>query len=427
MKIVHIASTPDGAPWMIAIAREQKALGHDVAVIIPSLDGNIAPALHNAGIEAYAAPVDGLIISPSHFARLRALIRMVRLLRRLRPDVVHSHIFAAAMTSRVASWLADVPIHLSGNVHPLSLESEVMRALEVGTAFCDTRTIASSSHTRALYLKYGVPAGQVELIFYAVDQSGHDPSLHDGAVVRRELGLDEKTPVIGMVAYFYPPPRTKNAVPEFLHRGIKGHEVLLRAVPIVLESVPDAKFILVGRGWGADGPKYEQELKDLASSLGIDHAVHFVGERRDVPAMLAAFDVSVHCSISDNAGGTIESLLMAKPMVVSDIPGFADTIIHEETGLKVPVDDPPALAASILRLIRDRELGRRLGENGRKRMLDRFTLARTVGDIEALLTRFPQRAAGHYRVTKTIERVLAAPFRLLPVMFKVQRLLRERS
>ena len=64
MKIVHIASLPNGAPWMIAIAREQKALGHDVAVIIPSLDGNIAPALHRTGIEAYAGPVDGLVCLP---------------------------------------------------------------------------------------------------------------------------------------------------------------------------------------------------------------------------------------------------------------------------------------------------------------------------------------------------------------------------
>jgi glycosyltransferase involved in cell wall biosynthesis len=425
MKIVHVASTPDGAPWMIAIAREQKALGHDVAVIIPSLDGNIAPELRRANIATYAAPVGGLLYSPSHFARLRALIRVVRLLRRLRPDVVHSHIFAAVITSRIATWLADVPVHFAGNVHPISLQSEIMRAIEVGTAFCDTRTIASSSYTRDLYVKHGVPAGQVELIFYAVDQSGHDPALHDGSGVRRELGLTDDAPVVGKIAYFYPPPRMKTAIPQFLHRGIKGHDVLLRAVPIVLESVPEAKFILVGRGWGADGPKYEQELKDLAS--GIDHAVFFVGERGDVAPMLAAFDISVHCSISDNVAGTVESLLMAKPMIVSDIPGFADTIIHEETGLIVPVDDPRALAASIVRLIHDRELGRRLGENGRKRMLERFTLARTVADFEALMARFPARAAGHYRIRKTITRMIAAPFRLLPVVIKVLRLLRARS
>jgi glycosyltransferase involved in cell wall biosynthesis len=414
---------------MVALAKEQKRLGHHVAAILSSLDGNIATDLARDGIRSHASPMLGLFRDRGFFGNLGALLRLTWLLRRLRPDVVHSHIFESVITSRIASWLADVPVHFSGNVHPLTLQSEVMRALEVRTAFCDTRTIASSSYGRELYLQYGVPAEQVELIFYAVDQRGHDPARVSGSAVRRELGISDDAPVVGKIAYFYPPPKTKAAVPEFLRdRGIKGHDILLRAVPVVLESVPDAKFILVGSGWGPDGPKYERVLKDLASSLDIDHAVLFAGETDDVPAMLAAFDVSVHCSLSDNVAGTVESLLMAKPMIVSDIPGFADTIIDEETGLLVPVDDPRALAAAIVRLIRDRELGRRLGGNGRKRMLERFTLARTVADLEALIAQFPERAAGHYRIRKTIARVLAAPFRLLPVVLKVRRLLRaERS
>jgi glycosyltransferase involved in cell wall biosynthesis len=425
MKIVHAAATPNGAPWMIAIAREQKALGHDVAVIIPSLDGNIAPQLRRANIPVYTAPVDGLVYAPSYISRLLSLVRIVRVLRRIRPDVVHSHIFASVIASRIASWIADVPIHLGGNVHPISLESTVMRALEVGTAFCDTKTIASSTYTRSLYIEHGVPADQVELIFYAVDQSGHDPALVDATAVRRNLGIADDTPVVGKIAYFYPPSKKNGTLPKLMHgRGVKGHDVFLRAMPHVLASIPDAKFVIVGRGWGPDGPAYEQTLRDLATTLGIDHAVLFVGETNDVPAMLAAFDVSVHCSLSDNLAGTVESLLMERPMVVSDIPGFADTIIHEETGLLVPMDDPPALASAIVRLLRDRELAHRLAQQGRARMLSRFTLARTVADIEALLARLPQRASGHYRLTTMISRAIAAPFRLLPVAFRAWRALR---
>lgn len=425
MKIVHIVSTPNGAPWMIALAREQNKLGHDVAVVIPSLDGNIAPELRRAGIDVYAAPVDGVLYASSHIARVRSLIRVVRLLRRLRPDVVHSHIFASVIASRIASWIADVPIHLAGNVHPISLESGVMRALEVGLAFCDTKTIASSTYTRRLYIEHGVPAEQVELIFYAVDQSGHDPALVDKTAVHSALGIGDDTPIVGKIAYFYPPSKKNGTLPKFLHgRGVKGHDVFLRAIPHVLQSIPNAKFVIVGRGWGLDGPAYEQTLRDLATSLDVDHAVLFAGETDDVPAMLAAFDVSVHCSLSDNLAGTVESLLMERPMVVSDIPGFADTIIPEETGLAVPVDDPPALAAAIVRLLRDRDLARRLGQNGRARMLSRFTLARTVADVEALLARLPARASGHYRLSRTIARSFAAPFRLLPVAFRAWRAFR---
>jgi hypothetical protein len=115
---------------------------------------------------------------------------------------------------------------------------------------------------------------------------------------------------------------------------------------------------------------------------------------------------------------------MERAMVVSDIPGFADTVIHEETGLLAPPDDPPALAAAIVRLLRDRELSRRLGQNGRARMLNRFTLGRTVADYEALMSRLPARASDHYRLTTTVARTLAAPFRLLPVAFRAWRALR---
>lgn len=419
MKIMHVVATATGAPWMVAVAREQQRAGHEVMAVIPSLDGGLGDELARAGIAAYAAPADVVVSVRGALRKLRGLLQLVMLLRRLRPDVVHSHIFGSVITARLASWLADTPIHFAGNVHPYSLESEMMRALEIGTAFCDTKTIASCTYTRELYAAHGIDA---ELIFYAVDQSAHDPMLANGARVRRELGLTADTPVVGKIAYFYPPTRTQAAVPPLLRgRGIKGHDVLLRAVPRVLASVPDAKFVLVGRGWGVDGARYEESLKELAASLGVAHAVLFPGERSDVPDVLASFDVSVHCSLSDNLGGTVESLLMEKPMVVSDARGFADTVLHEETGLVVPKDDPEALADAIVRLLGDRRLAMRLGRNGRARMLSRFTLAHTVAATEALLARTPLRRG--YRLTATLMRALALPFRLLPLALKVRRAL----
>lgn len=419
MKIMHIAPTADGAPWMAALAREQQRAGNEVMAVLPSLDGGLGRELARAGIAAYAAPADIIVSVRGALRKLRALLRLVLLLRRLRPDVVHSHVFGSVITARLASWLADTPIHFAGNVHPISLESDLMRALEIGTAFCDTKTIASSTYTRELYASHGIDA---ELIFYAVDQTAHDPRLADGARVRRELVLSAETPVVGMIAYFYPPTRTQAVVPpELRGRGIKGHDVLLRAVPRVLASIPDAKFVLVGRGWGPEGARYEQSLKDLAASLGVAHAVLFPGERADVPDVLASFDVSVHCSLSDNLGGTVESLLMEKPMVVSDIGGFADTVLHEQTGLVVPRDDPGALADAIVRLLRDRELAARLGRNGRAHVLSRFTLAHAVEATGELLARTPLRRG--YRLSVSFLRALALPFRLLPVALKVRRAL----
>jgi glycosyltransferase involved in cell wall biosynthesis len=319
-----------------------------------------------------------------------------------------------------------VPVHIGANAHPLSMESDVLRPIEVGTSFCDAATIASCSYTRDLMLAHGVRADRLELIYYAVDQSRHDPSLADGLRVRAELGIAPGTPVVGNIAYFYPPARSAGLVPARLEgRGIKGHEVLIRAAPLVLERCPEAIFVLVGRGWGAGGPQYEQELKDLAGRMGLGASLRFIGERRDIPDLLAAFDVSVQCSLSDNLAGTVESLLMARPLVVSDIGGFADTVLHERTGLVVPVDDPEALAGALVRLLEDRELARRLGEEGRRHVQTRFTLAKTVEDIERLMAVRRRSAGRGYRLPVSIARASVLPIRLWPTALAVYRALRR--
>jgi glycosyltransferase involved in cell wall biosynthesis len=410
---------------MVALMREQQRLGHDVAAIIPALDGGIGAELAASGIPCHAARVD-IVFALSLPGKVAALTHLVRLLRRLRPDVVHSHIINSVITARLASWIADVPVRLGANAHPMSMESDVLRELEVGTAFCDTVTMPSCSYTRTLMLRHGIPAGQIELVHYAVDQRGHDPSLADGGRLRQALGIAAAAPVVGKIAYFYPPARSPGLVPSGIEgRGIKGHEVLIRAVPRVLESVPDATFILVGRGWGSAGPAYEQALKDLAAATGAGHAIRFVGERRDIPDLLAAFDVTVQCSLSDNLAGTVEALLMARPLVVSDIPGFADTVQHETTGLVVPPDDPVALADALVRLLRDRGLAQRLGEQGRRYVLERFTLEKSVEGVERVMAARLATAAGRYRAGVSVARAAGLPFRLLPVFLAVHGALRR--
>src|SRR5215471_7094064 len=144
--ILHLAGTPNGAPWMIALAREQKRLGHHVEAILPSRDGTIALALERDGVRVHTARTD--VFDGSTRDRVRTIVQLVRLLRRLRPDVVHSHLISSVITARIAAWIADVPVRFAGNASPLTLESELLRTLEVGTAFCDTRTIASCAYTR---------------------------------------------------------------------------------------------------------------------------------------------------------------------------------------------------------------------------------------------------------------------------------------
>lgn len=335
LRILHITPSAIGVPWMVAFMKEQRKAGHDVRAVIAPGKGDLGPKLESEGFEYDV--LDFTLFAGSIPAAAMKVARAVRLFRRLRPDILHSHIFEAYMMSRTAGWVADVPIRLAMIPGPYPMEAPVLRLWDGGTAWADTKTIASCEYTRQLYLEFGIPAGQLELAYYAVDQSGLDPALADGARIRRELGIAPGDPVIGKIAYFYPPLNSPGVTPPHLmNRGVKGHDVLLRAVPHVVKEFPNARFVVVGAAFGGipAAIEYEQFLRDLPRQLGVEENVIFTGERKDVPDLLAAFDLSVHCSLNDNLAGTVESLLMERPMVVSDIGGFADTVLHEKTGLR---------------------------------------------------------------------------------------------
>src|SRR5947208_1658762 len=118
------------------------------------------------------------------------------------------------------------------------------------------------------------------------------------------------TRLIGMVAYFYPARPPGRWTPLLLHgQANKRQEDLVKAAPAVLREFPNAKFLLVGSGWGAAGELEMQEVKQLVTGLGLKDSFAFTGFRSDINQILVALDVAVQASLSENLGGTIESLL----------------------------------------------------------------------------------------------------------------------
>src|SRR5579864_3991244 len=429
LRIVHVAATANGAGWMHEILRELRARGHDVSAIIAGGQGTLASKLTADGIPFDVLDLDVLSSRSVRDAAAKAWA-LLRLLRRRRPDVVHYHLFPSILLGRLAGWAADVPVRFSMIPGTYYLEAPVLGEADAKTVWADTRVIASCEHTRTLYGRFGVARDHVELIYYGADAGRFSPDRADGMRVRRELGIAADTPTVGIVAYFYPPLAAGPFTPPHLvGRAIKGHDVLLRAIPRILGSVPDAVFLLVGEGWGEAGRDYEQHLRALADALGVTHAVRFTGAREDVPDTLAAFDVSVQCSLNENLGGSLESLLMARPLVASAVGGLVDSVRHEQTGLLVPPGNPEALGDAIVRLLLDRALAARLAATGRALALERFTLAKTVDDLEALYAQHaadvsrsprPPRASG-YRVTRSVARLLATPFRVTTLVRSFRR------
>jgi glycosyltransferase involved in cell wall biosynthesis len=382
LKVLHVAATASGASWMVDILRGLRSRGYEVSALISGAQGDLAPKLKREGIPYYVGELD-LFSNPA--LAVPKTLRLANFLRKHQFDIVHYHLFASVISGRIAAYLADVPLRYSMITGPYHLEAPTPSRIDCKTVWMDTKVIASCEYTRQLYRSKGVPWNRIERIYYGADESRFDPATSDASKLRRELGIPKGTPVVGMVAYFYAPlPKGSWTPPHLQGRALKGHETLLQAARIVLKKNPRTKFVLVGKGWGAIGEEYETQLRTSAREMGVDKSVIFAGARTDVPDALASFDVSVQCSLNENLGGTIESLLMARPTIATAVGGMPDSVRDWQTGLLVPPDDKDELAKAILTLLNNRRRARLLGQNGRRLMLREFTLTRTVDDIDRL-------------------------------------------
>jgi glycosyltransferase involved in cell wall biosynthesis len=309
---------------------------------------------------------------------------MARLFRRLEVDVVHTHVFSSMLVGRIAGAMARVPVRVAMIASPLHLESQLLRRLDLWTYRLEHRLLAGCGYTDELYGRHGVPPRYRRVVGYGIDPTDFDLAKADPGRVRREIGLTDDSVVVGQVAWFYPALQPPIAPPGLEGRGIKGHEDLMAAARIVLDQRPDVRFLVVGDGFGERGVRHFEAIRRLAHDLGIEDAVIFTGRRADLVDVIASLDVSVQCSLSENYGGTIESLLMSRPMVATEAGGMPEVVIDGTTGLTVPPRDPEALAAAIVRLVDDPALGRSFGVAGRAHVLEHHTVQQTIdGVIEA--------------------------------------------
>ena len=392
LRIAQVAAASGRSPWFTNICGELARRDFEVVAIIDSSPGDLAARLTSLGIRHHRVPM----YLGAGLDRLRPLLyllslpwtvlRLAWILRRERIDVAHSHVYVANLVTRLACAIARVP-HVAGIAGPRHLEARLTRAVERATGRLDQVVACGCDYAATLCRDVGVPASRITTIYYGAHAPDFDPAAVDAQAFRHELGLAPGTPLVGLIAHFYPPMRGAQAPPATYGVGLKGHDIFLAAARLVARELPAARFVLIGAGPNALGERYRQALIASCRDDGFADRVFFPGHRDDLSRILASFDVAVQCARTEGLGGTIEALLMARPTVATEVGGMPEAVRHEQTGLLVPASDSPALAAAILRLLRDDATARRLAANGRALMLDRFTLARTGSDLAALYRR----------------------------------------
>ena len=188
----------------------------------------------------------------------------------------------------------------------------------------------------------------VDLEPFRDDRAARSPQ-----AVRAEMGIADDELVIGAVGLLWP---------------IKGHHVLLAAMPQVLSRFPHSRLVLVGKG------EAECTLKALAAQLEIAERVTFAGWRADVPAVLSALDVYAQPSLSEGLPlAPIEASASGLPIVATRAGGMDQVIVHGETGLLVPPGEPGLLAEALISVLADPSLACRLGTAARERAFSEFS------------------------------------------------------
>ena len=295
-----------------------------------------------------------------------ALLALTRRLRRLAPDVVHTHSSKAGILGRWAARLAGVPA-IVHTIHGYGFHAgqsprthRLFRALEAATSRITTRFVAVSAADIRRGLEHGLfAADRVALIRSGIPLRG----MAGESALRAELRLPPHTPLAGMVACLKP----QKAPLDFV-----------RVAARVAARVPAARFVLVGDG--ELRPAVEAEI----ARLGLGGRLHMLGWRRDVPAILRALDVVVLTSLWEGLPRVIpEAMAAARPVVATAVDGVPEAVADGVTGYLVRPHDVDAAAERVAGLLDDPVNARRLGEQARGRVAE-FDIDEMVRRQEAL-------------------------------------------
>ncbi len=284
-------------------------------------------------------------------ADLVAVGRLRRLFRAWKPDVVHMHTSHGHTLGVVASRTGGGGKTVVSRRVDFTIYRNVLRLSWFKYRFGVDRYVAISEGIKRQMVKDGIPADRIQVVHSGIDLGrfeGVDP--HD---FHSEFGLPAGAPIIGDVAAF---------------GWHKAQEYLVRAMPHILEVEPEARVFLIGDGELRD--KIAAEVRDL----GLEDRIIFTGFRTDVPSLIKGMDCFVMCSVLEGlCTSLLDALALRCPAVGSAVGGIPEALVDGETGLTVPPRDPQALAAAILRVLREPELAERLRENGRRHVERGFT------------------------------------------------------
>jgi len=348
MKILHVETGRHlygGPQQVIYLVSTLLQRGHDCTLICPPASG-VDSAARSLGI-----PVRNLFCAGD--LDLPFAYRLTQYLQTNTPDLLHCHSRRGAdMLGGLAASLAAVPAVVSRRV-----DNTEMRVLATLRYRPFRRIIAISEAIANVLREHGVAEERIAVIRSAVDAARFS-AIPDRGALRKEFGIADDALVLGAAGQLIPR---------------KGHRYLLQAVAGLLPRFGNLRLIVFGEGY------LNNQLRAQAAALGLGDALQFVGFRSDLDTYMAGFDLFVHPALAEGLGVvTLQAAAAGVPVVGFAVGGLSEAVQDGVTGRLVPGGDVAALQQAIAALLENADLRRQMGEAGRERMQNEFSIATMV-------------------------------------------------
>ena len=302
---------------------------------------------------------------------LRALWHLIRLFKREKPAIVHTHTSKAGFLGRIAALLTGIPIRIhsmhgtifQGLFSPwksyLFIFLERFLGKKTHVLFTDTASVRNE----LINLGIGSPE-TVKVMMIGTELEGFRDLTSFQGRLKQHLNLPSDSHIIGCVARLVP---------------IKGVQYLLKAIPKI--GISDLHIVIAGDG------ELRKTLVEVARDLNILPQVHFLGFWKDLKEVYADIELLVVPSLYEGCPiAILEGMASGKPVIASKVGGIPDIIRQGENGILVPPKDSEELARAIHKILTNPSEGKRLGTNAQKEAFERFPIVRSVQETERIYT-----------------------------------------
>lgn len=357
--ILYLANSGDiiggGQISLLGLLKRLNRGKYHPVVVCPSV-GSLYDELKRIGVETHIVRMNTLR-NLNFLLWVKTINRLVQLIKSKKIQIIHSNGSRATIFGGIAARLTKTPLIW----HVRIVNSDKLLDRLLARLASKIIVISKAVSRRFNWLKN--KEDKIVLVYNGIDLERFKPNVGIRKV-RGEISLSSKTPMVVTVGRL---------------DWYKGHKYLLEAAEKIVQTLPDARFLIVGDGG------YRKRLENQVKQLNLDENVIFTGNRKDIPEILAGIDLFVLSSVSEGFGRAVaEAMACAKTVVATKAGGLSEVVEDGITGRLVSPKNSTALAEAIIELLKDKKKAENMGIAGRKRVEKLFSIERNVKSIEEL-------------------------------------------